>query len=156
MHSILPSTLSFLHSAVMTALNHFTDHCHAYGIDSPPPFPSLPFPVDGLHTCSQLPQTLTQLVLRFGWELITSLWILAKMRVRFFKRSKVRLSFFGLLYFVKANLTVEWSVPCVACVPPAVFSAEPHLGNDFRSLLFNVLPSQICFFHWIHQNSTLG
>lgn len=52
---------SICFSAAMSALDDFTDHFHAYSCTqtpqgSPPAFPA---PADGLHTCSQLPQTLT-------------------------------------------------------------------------------------------------
>lgn len=127
------STLSSRCCAAMWAPNDLTDHFHASSARRPHRAAhqaSLPGEwFTHVHVQPASPRPWQQLVLRFGWELITSLWITARMRARFLKRSKVRFSFFGLLYFVRVNSTMLWSVPCVSCVPPAVFSAPPHSGK---------------------------
>lgn len=117
---------------------------------SPPPSP---LPPAGLYIFSQFPQTLTAA----GAEV----WVgahyfsmeLCQKEGRVFKGSKVRFSFFGLLYFIWANPTVVWSVPCVVCVPPAVFpapftlqitSALIHLMNSPLGCAYLILPLIWC------------
>lgn len=64
----------------------------------------------------------------------------------FWKRSKVRFSFFGLLYFVWANPTMVWSVPCVVCVPPVVFSAPLTLETTSVALHLMDSPHGCAYF----------
>lgn len=95
------------------------------------------------------PRPRQQLVLRFGWELITPWWSSAKRRGGFFfflKGVNWGFSFWG--YFIsygqiQLHPCDVWCVPCVARVPPAVISGLLDPGNNFRLTSLDLMNSPL-------------
>lgn len=86
------------------------------------------------------PRPWQQLVLRFGWELITPWRGPAKRRGGFFKGSKLRFSFLG--YFIlygQIQLHASCDLFHVSCVPPAVIFGP--LTLEITSVLLDLMNS---------------
>lgn len=114
---------------------------------SPPPSPLPPLVYTYLVSS---PRPWQQLVLRFGWELITSSWSPAKRRAGFLKGVKWGFLFWVTLFHMgKSDRRVICSM-CRVCVPPAVFSAP--LTLEITSVLPHLMNSPLgCLFHWNSQ-----
>lgn len=136
----------------MLTFTDFFKQCHVrrYWAERPATFPS---PPTGLYIFSQCPQTLTAAGAEVWVGAHYSLVEPCQKEGRVFLKGVNWGFLFWVTYFVRANPTpcVVWSVPCVVCVPPAVFT---QTGSNFRSPSFNELPSRMCLFQWNNQNFT--